>query len=681
MTERDYLPPELRAFVDSLAKEVTRSYPTDKWSSARTYSPQLLERDMHGMPPQEFETFCFHLLDERGEHLGCNRAAGSGQAQDGLDIYVWERSNDLVSYQVKHRTGLFRKTDLKTALQNFERGSALAVSAKFVVITSTQLDAAAHAFLQSEKSRFVQRTGVELEIWDSHHLWYSLMKSPVTAGFYLDDYAVKNLCGSYYQHARRIIRIQEEERVRSEMKQEIASVSRDSWHSHDPDKPRIENNGNKFVWRNNILHLACYLPTTKNPLGSCGLSLLSPQHEKALFSFSHEDILRLFWPKHGVSGEFAERRFFSGTVPGEEGKYFLELPNAKVFVSAEIASCLRDAVDALIPQYLEALRKIERAWDCRNFKQVISPHGHEGVILGTVSQATWRSMIDFSHDYDHENGNSEWHMFDYASRTLKPYHETETKKYDRGWHAFLHARPSEALLVMEIATSDVDVVWKPPRDWFDEDKISDRGYWGCQAAFDWLKQDLFPEIHKWRGHQMPLISRLSKFVSLQGRQPRPELKITNYIEDHLIDHDMSSEEELLEVVEMLQVAFHEEYHDDPFKFEDHEYKSLLEMLSNIIKRANPSIEPHIGYIVSKLPIDSVDTPHELLIALGQEISREDERPIDSGTIELIFRAIGAALDHAIENLGREERKEIRAALAPFIERVQEKRLVEKFKAA
>ncbi|MCB9432488.1 MAG: ATP-binding protein [Ardenticatenaceae bacterium] len=119
-----------------------------------------------------------------------------------------------------------------------------------------------------------------------------------------------------------------------------------------------------------------------------------------------------------------------------------------------------------------------------------------GFVLMQVRAELWTLMLDFSHKFEQQNGNSEWHIFQWHDETIRIRHNINDCLY-------LHPIPSISFYPYTKSTSYVDLIYEVNDlylSWHNKNgnkwqlAVGKQGIWTIPYAKEWTKTKLIPKV-------------------------------------------------------------------------------------------------------------------------------------------------------------------------------------------
>jgi len=266
----------------------------------------------------------------------------------------------------------------------------------------------------------------------------------------------------------------------------------------------------------------CFMPEYPAMNGSLLLRFKHLEVRGCMITFNHEEILGLLFRGLGTDPRRGARKFIF-LYEGPNGESILQLNNSRFSVPQQHADQLCELLDALGRVYIDKLYKFE--------SEILESVGFErakrdGYRLIKISRWLWRLMVQFSYEFEHGKGETEWHIFDPWKSGLRVYCETDN-----------HPRPDYRAIVTPEAADEFcrsDLLSPDGSVWLcwdpmilgvhdeDESAIEHGVIWNVQDTFDWLVDKLIPRALEWNE------SRARRRFALFRRKRRVDFDASRY---------------------------------------------------------------------------------------------------------------------------------------------------------
>ncbi len=259
---------------------------------------------------------------------------------------------------------------------------------------------------------------------------------------------------------------------------------------------------------------------------------------------SHEEVLTDFLVGLETPPDWEVRPFLHKT---EQNTFEARLGETTVILSEREAYELCNAVDDICKQYkdimVEATNALE-TWDFRPVKIEVE----KGFEILSVDLWLWEKMKQFSHEFDYDNGNSEWHIFDSQNLSIRvcpkegPDHVVIWPKFGDG---FFPSRQVDLLFVDCITylylydETTYDSIFK---------NVGPHGVWTASYTKEWIEQQFIPKVLSYYSiNQSPLKRTKKKLIEQIFLKIFSSSKLSRKQQNTIIQEavqDYSSEEDI-----------------------------------------------------------------------------------------------------------------------------------------
>jgi hypothetical protein len=203
-------------------------------------------------------------------------------------------------------------------------------------------------------------------------------------------------------------------------------------------------------------------------------------HEKMLFAT-------------GAPITHEHRRFIVGPAMYSSGQV-IDLSSARLTLPDEVVEELASVADALTEDVHAAYLALELKWGAAGFPFVT--WAGDRVAIGAINRRAWNEIMAFARAHDFNAGDGPWNLFDAAPNVLKPYvarPERHGGRFDRGYHGIFYASADVDVTLFD---DQLAILWQPP-DRYSDEALSERTWWACEFAQQWLVNELLPEVRRW----------------------------------------------------------------------------------------------------------------------------------------------------------------------------------------
>jgi hypothetical protein len=428
----------------------------------------------------------------------------------------------------------------------------------------------------------------------------------------------------------------------------------------------------RFSRDSKIISFQGYLPTYPDFTGSCSITINSDELSVLL---GHEDIMNYL--KNGLYTDpaFGKRKFCLKDYVNSDS-FIIKLGSGYRSFSSNVANQLCMIVDEFMIQYIDELDNIEKVIESQDFERATNKHGYR---LLKINVNLWQVLLQFSHEFDLDNGSSNWHIFDGGGTFIKVYSRYKTKHLDQGYHLILSAENESSYQQLGNTSNNVWVVWTPANDEGVLSHFNNRQAWTVRHAYDWLVHEFIPVVAYYHDNHQK-----TKALFTKKGQPldafKKDFHIEKYIDRNWIRQllkvdDINTKEKLLRLTTDLQPFYHSS--DQSFWFEGDRSRSLYVVLKLCLQ--NSALESY-DYIRGNLYFDCGDTREEVLSKLDIIIEKLHDGLLTYSSIDYLLRSIIDVLKHPNTYLNSYQIKMIAKELQPLIEIKKRSDLLEKYRS-
>ena len=446
------------------------------------------------MHAEQFEQFCWWLLQRDYEIEGCQLLGGPGQAQGGIDLFGYARNDkaQLIVFECKC-WNRYDPTKLRDAIDHFLTQSWAEPGTRFVLIIAQQsigkLASAWHVARQKLRARNI--TG---ELWTGVHLTELIRLNPDVLVRFFPDATVSMYCNEWM---RRVDFMAQLQKALVDDRPAIRKLAHDFLgHKDSSDSKELERIfSSESSWSIDIpwIHIDAILPSKRFSSGSVGIVVKKQTTSGLTVALSQEWLLKNLLAHIGAPAEHSFRPFIYGPVSlRPDSEFVIDLNSARLQIPVEGLNAMCGVLDKLTPVYIEALRSLEQRWGAEGFSFI--DHGDNTVVaMCTIPIRLWHQMLAFVKEHDADDGDGNWHIFDANPHYLKIYTTKPHPDFERGYHAFIRAR--DDLDGLSYGDSVV-LTWDPPNS-FENYELDTRRWMQCAETLAWLREKFIPAVGQW----------------------------------------------------------------------------------------------------------------------------------------------------------------------------------------
>ncbi len=441
--------------------------------------------------------------------------------------------------------------------------------------------------------------------------------------------------------------------------------------------------------------IECNLPIAFKE-GSCTIKFSSIMLRGLTCHLSHSEIVSNLFVGLGTSPHWETRRF----LKREKDTFNTQLGRTTVILSEREAYDLCEAVDQICQKYKDLMIEATTILETWNFTPVIIDDT-QGFLLLSVKRWLWNLMKEFADDFDYDNGDSAWHIFD-----SKPFMIRVSSKNLPNDYAIILPKTKTTYMPGYLPNDDVDLLYidsitylrlyrDASRKSLYED-VGPQGVWTARYTREWLLQIFIPKVlSHYLGPQSTtnstnkeLLEELPQdiltYYKKRNRKEMTTKQINTVIQEAVEDHSYEQEELLVDVnnpkqfevyINEIQALFYGGYFAE--KIPSYILQPYYKEFANIARYIDPTTI-NLGYIRQKLGVilrerkkqgisyEKLTTYDSILKFLDQqaaEICEVDyEEPENA---DLLSRVFGTIVEGEAFNVPQSQINQARQALLPL----------------
>ena len=253
--------------------------------------------------------------------------------------------------------------------------------------------------------------------------------------------------------------------------------------------PSTTQEGRRLVVVKPKVAITCQLPVAFEE-GNCRIEFSNIMLRGLTCHLSHAEILTDFFIGLGTSPSWETRCFLHKT---EQHTFEARLGQTTIILSEDEASQLCDAVDEVCQKYKDILIKTTNVLETWDFRPV-TMEGSKGFELLTVEQWLWDLMKQFSQEFDYDEGNSAWHIFDSHSWGIRvsqkngSAHVIIGPKFGGGFF------PSNEVDLLYVDCITYLHLYEDTTDDSIFQNVGPSGVWTATYTKEWIKQQFIPTV-------------------------------------------------------------------------------------------------------------------------------------------------------------------------------------------
>ncbi|MGK3613403.1 hypothetical protein WMZ06_04725 [Bacillus sp. SW7] len=362
------------------------------------------------------------------------------------------------------------------------------------------------------------------------------------------------------------------------------------------------------------VRISGHLPRLEEREGSCLLTFNSFYLRQVNISLSHQEILKTLYRGYKTPLTLSMRPYVMETTLYQELKTYSINIGGCVFnlELGEVKHLIR-AIDIFMENYIEAIKKIENKIESNHFYPMV--HDLNNYKLICIPSNLFEKIMLFIQKHDYAAGDSKWHIFDAHGSMIKVYDKNAGE-----YHCFIYP----------IADNNDGYSWYNSNDrvWlvWDYIGISAKELWSVQKTYRWLVEDLIPTVETFFTP-----SRGTIFKKRKNNIKVSQLIYTSNDKYYDINKKVSASQ-LLNIVESLQIMYSLR---SKIYMQWSDYLNVYDAILYLMKIC-PKLDCY--YICSKLKLGQIENKEELWKAIEQLKQNEVEGIINSGKLDMLFRA-------------------------------------------
>ena len=174
-----------------------------------------------------------------------------------------------------------------------------------------------------------------------------------------------------------------------------------------------------------------FIPKSLQKQGSCLIVFKSLTIRGCLITFNQNDIFQFLFSGVKTKPELLKRKFILFNDINQKDLFFVQLGNNRLLLNKHELSNFCEIIDDYYEEYQKILNNIESAAGVSNFSYSQKNNGYK---LLEIDLDLWNKLFEFSWEYDWDNGDSEWHIFNKNNLSIQIYNN---KTNEVGIHATL----------------------------------------------------------------------------------------------------------------------------------------------------------------------------------------------------------------------------------------------------
>ncbi|MFT8352375.1 HNH endonuclease [Clostridium saccharoperbutylacetonicum] len=422
----------------------------------------------------------------------------------------------------------------------------------------------------------------------------------------------------------------------------------------------VNKDGNFYTYTKSLsnVYLSGFIPLYPNLEGSCLITFSNLRLRDCMITLNHKQIMKSLFSGVNTDLDLKLRNYIIYPYGDKEEIYYVDLANTRIPLERKEVEQLTKIIDDFYDYYIKECRYLYFLLSRDKFEKSDGGCESNQVRLLKISKQLWSDILRFCREFDYDNGDSKWNIFDSGSSFIKVY-----CKNQRQFKTFIIPEIEHSKYII----SEDESIWLVWTDEFQMDRkieyLENDMIWSPSYTYKWLVDKLIPYVIYYYSNDSKGLFK--KKVSFEDFKNNCNISnFVNSVQDH-IKEDYS----ILEFVTKLQ-EFYSIYRNDYYSSAD--IINLYESLKLIIDKTHINSEG-LDYVIRKLGIIDTLDKNEILNKLDGRIKSIGLGGIYSAfTIDNIFRCMLVSLSDYKNILTEDEMVLIKKKLDVF----EQKRIID-----
>ncbi|MEC0211369.1 hypothetical protein P4H70_20730 [Paenibacillus ehimensis] len=225
------------------------------------------------------------------------------------------------------------------------------------------------------------------------------------------------------------------------------------------------------------------LPQEFRQFGSCCFEFRSAFISDCMITLNHKQIIEQLFVGLNTAHNYEKRGFVDSKHYRLSNMYYIQLGNNRFLLNGNEVDELCKIIDDFGEVYISRFKAIEENWGTLSFNK-FDPVTYSAKLV-KIKRYLWKKMMDFSWEFDFQNGVSEWHIFNRRSSSIMIYRnhtvfaDLEPEKAD-SYHDESYMNPDDTLWI----------VWKRYKNPIPDADTS----WSAEQTYSWLTEKFIPYV-------------------------------------------------------------------------------------------------------------------------------------------------------------------------------------------
>ncbi|WP_114152301.1 DUF4365 domain-containing protein [Chromobacterium haemolyticum] len=245
-----------------------------------------------------------------------------------------------------------------------------------------------------------------------------------------------------------------------------------------------------FMRSEKRVRIDAFLPLYPNGTTSCLIIISLPGLNECMITLSRENLVKTLFQASFSPALLEGRSFIVGRPCSISPNYLLQIGNCRFFLPVDAMEEFCDIIDDLSNEYLARIRKIESLVGAESYP--LSSSENLGYKVARIPRWLWARIQGFAEDFLYDEGESEWHVFDYDRYALRIVNKDASGKIVE--NAILWPERTESYS-FHSPDKDVWLAWRPPHDRYNEVVVDNM--WDIPTTEDFLTKKLIPKAYEY----------------------------------------------------------------------------------------------------------------------------------------------------------------------------------------
>lgn len=251
-----------------------------------------------------------------------------------------------------------------------------------------------------------------------------------------------------------------------------------------------------FMRSERHVKIDAFLPLYPNGTANCLIVISLPGLNECMITLSRDNLVKTLFQASFSPPTSEGRSFIVGRPCSISKNYLLQVGNCRFFLPSDAMEEFCDIVDDLSNEYLSRVRKIESLVGAESYP--LSSSEKLGYKVARVPRWLWARIQGLAEDFHYDEGESEWHIFDYDRYALRIVSRDATGRLVE--NAILWPERADSY-TFHAPDRDVWLVWRPPHDRYNEVTIDNM--WDIPTTEDFLTTKLIPKAYSYYENPKP----------------------------------------------------------------------------------------------------------------------------------------------------------------------------------